>query len=472
MRKHLSKLLALTLCFCLLLSGGILSSGALPAAVTDEAWDAIWADINTTQSNIAAAPGSNPTERNFAWQSGKSGKPTVVLAQNEALENAVVFTGTQAQSILTKVYTNYVTVKDLAPNTTYYYKCVDAQKESPVYSFTTQGTDAFKAILFSDIHIKDDESATPKGTARVWNDVLETVIAREGEPAFLMSAGDNANYGLVSEYLGLYAPPVLKSIPLATTIGNHDKKEFNYRFYQNNPNPYKSIAGSLTGDEYWYRYGDALFLVMDTTSGSAIDHQNFVKKACEANPDAKWRIVMYHHDLHASPYSKTGEDNILRLMFDPIMYLYDIDMVFSGHSHLYVRSHQLEAGEIVQDTTGLKELKDPKGTTYIGSSSINHVAGTDAVNDNPEAVVSYFEREMLYNVISMDSSKLSVKVCRVSDGEAVDEITIEKSPENMPKTIERDIVDTYTVVEMLTLIYAGIDRIVRLADIISRLFAA
>ena len=38
-------------------------------------------------------------------------------------------------------------------------------------------------------------------------------------------------------------------------------------------------------------------IVMDSNSGNAMAHADFVKRAIKANPDVKWKIMMFHHDL-------------------------------------------------------------------------------------------------------------------------------------------------------------------------------
>ena len=66
-------------------------------------------------------------------------------------------------------------------------------------------------------------------------------------------------------------------------MGNHDKKAFHFKYYMNNPNAYAARFGSLQGGDYWFRQGDVLFLIYDSTNGSAYDHYRFTEAACKAN---------------------------------------------------------------------------------------------------------------------------------------------------------------------------------------------
>ena len=463
MKRVSIKALAALLVFALLAGGGLVQS---LAAVSHAQWDAIWAEIDETGSVVAFSPGSDETQRNFAWQSGSgAADPVVRLSRSADMSGAVTFTGTSALNPGTGLLTNYGTAKNLAPNTKYYYQCATTLDESAVYSFATGPMDgSVKAVMFSDIHVKSeaDGSIDEKSSGMIWNRALESALAREPDVDLVLAAGDNANVGAPREYLGLFAPPALKSIPFAPCIGNHDKKAFNFKYYMNNPNAYDSLLGSLQGDDYWFRWGDVLFLVFDTTNASAVDHFNFAKAACGANKDAKWRVAMYHYDLHAtlSEAAKTLEDRALQLIFDPIMSYFDMDAVFSGHNHRYIRTHVMNYGLVVQSAAGRGEITDPRGMVYFGNTSVVHVSGGTIAGINPENAFVFCEPDVVtYNVLTFGGGRMNVKACRVSDGAVVDEFTILKSEGNMPKTRLLPPLAYYGIVMPLTGIYALIARI-------------
>ncbi|MCL2507937.1 MAG: metallophosphoesterase [Oscillospiraceae bacterium] len=473
MKKAVIKSLVIVLIFTLLGGGGIVSALAAefsfpPPEVTDEQWDAVWNEIDETNSAVALTPGSNESERNFAWQSGAEAQdPAVMLSLTNDMSEPVTFTGTSILNKLTGMLTNYVTVKGLEPDTVYYYQCSTTLDESGVYSFKTGAEGALKVIVVADIHIEssEDGAITEKTSGMVWNKFLEKVVAREPDVNFIMAAGDNANVGAAREYLGLFAPPVLKSIPLATCIGNHDKKDYHYRYYMNNPNAYKSLLGGMLGDDYWYRYGDALFLVYDSTNGSAYDHFNFTKKACDANPDAKWRIAMFHHDLHATiaSISKNFEDRAQQLILDPIISHFDVDAVIVGHNHRYIRTNVLKGGRVVQSTFGKSEITDPKGAIYFGNTSINHVNTSSFPGVVLDLENAFFlgEGVMTYQVLTFSEGRMNMKLYRLDDGTVADEFTIKKSAGNMPQTGKGKPLG-YNIVTVLTFIYALVAKIVEM----------
>jgi len=462
MKKAFSKALASFVAFALLVGVGLLPSFAAP--VTEAQWDAIWEEIDRTSSVVALTPGSDETQRNLAWQSDSGAKdPVVRLSRDAGMGGAAAFTGTSELNPGTGLLTNYVTVKGLAPETTYYYQCSTTLDRSAVYSFTTGPAGSLKAVMFSDIHVKSDEAAgvDEKSSGMIWNRALESALAREPDAKLILAAGDNANEGKPREYLGLFAPPALQGIPLAACIGNHDKKAFHFKYYMNCPNAFEARLGSLQASDYWFRYGNALFLVFDSTNGSAIDHFSFARKACNANADAKWRIAMYHHDLHATLLPvKDPEGFAQQLIFDPIMTYFDMDAVFSGHNHRYIRTHVMNHNLVTQFIAGRDEVTDPRGMVYFGNTSVVHVSDGTTAGFNPENAFVFCEPGVVtYNVLTFEGGKLNVKACRVDDGAVVDELTIVKSECNKPTRSPINFPWYFGAVMPLTAVYALIARI-------------
>jgi len=471
MKKALARALAALLAAALLAGVGLVPS----LAVTDAQWDAIWEEIDEKQSVIALTPGSDETQRNFAWQSKDPRNPEVAelrvvvsqvyLSKNADMRDAVTFDGTFELNIGTGLTTHYVTAKDLESNTTYYYQCEDdSAGKGAIHSFkTAPANKPTKVVMFADIHVKSDEAqgVDEKSSGRIWNDALEQALAREPDTDLVLAAGDNANEGRPREYLGLFAPPALKGIPFAVCMGNHDKKQFNFKYYMNNPNAHSALLGSWQGGDYWFRWNDVLFLVFDSTNGSGFDHYRFAKEACKANGDAKWRIAMYHHDLHATLSPVKGlEDWALQQIIDPIVSDFEMDAVFSGHNHRYIRTHVMKYGKVVQNVGDAAQVTDPKGMVYFGNTSVVHVSGSTISGlINPENAYSFNEPSVVtYNVITFEGGSLSVQACRADNGDVIDEFTIVKSGGNTPKSalLPRP---SYFGVMFLSGIYALIARV-------------
>ena len=219
--------------------------------------------------------------------------------------------------------------------------------------------------------------------------------------SFLVSAGDQVNYGANErEYAGYLGAEALTSLPVATTIGNHDSTSNQYSLHFNNPNAFSDTDASYiqgktaAGTDYYYTYGNVLFIVLDTNNYNCATHENVIKKAISENKDVKWRVVMFHQDIYGSGLDHSDSDGmVLRTQLTPLMDKYDIDVVLQGHDHTYSRTYQLAGDgkdhtayskdvdmksaeylaqnncyEIVNDTESGKVV-NPKGTVYLEANS-------------------------------------------------------------------------------------------------------
>ncbi len=94
------------------------------------------------------------------------------------------------------------------------------------------------------------------------------------------------NYGSNErEYAGYLGAEALTSLPVATTIGNHDSVSNQYSLHFNNPNAFSDtdtnyVQGKTkAGTDYYYRYGNVLFIVLDTNNYNCATHENVMKKS-------------------------------------------------------------------------------------------------------------------------------------------------------------------------------------------------
>ena len=188
-------------------------------------------------------------------------------------------------------------------------------------------------------------------------------------------------------------------MPVATTIGNHDSKSVNYSNHFNNPNTATSVATTEgktdAGTDYYFTYGNTLFVSIDTNNYNCATHENVIKEAVEANPDATWRVLMFHQDIYGSGYDHSDSDGIvLRTQLTPIIDKYDFDAVLQGHDHTYSRTYQLSSDR----QTHSSYQSAPKTNTddfsaYLGDNACyNILTNIENKNNvvNPEGTV-YFE---------------------------------------------------------------------------------
>lgn len=348
-------------------------------AISDEwsQWKTKWETIKTDYEKVSMVPGADATKMNYAWYSKKADEAKVRISTNVDMsktteadgsntysENYKEFTGTSKE--YKKIddvtyYANKVTITELKENTTYYYQCLVDGKWTSVKKFKTGDTSNFSFLYVGDPQIGASKGQTPtesseaqsadiaaRNDAFSWNKTLTAAISEHSDVDFIVSAGDQINNtgddnGQEREYAGFLSADVLSNVPVAPTIGNHDSKFANYQNHFNVPNAYTEEQNATpAGNDYYYTYGDVLFIVLNTNNYNCADHEALIKKAGQAAPNAKWKIVTFHHDIYGSGYDHSDSDGIvLRTQLTTLLDKYDIDVVLQGHDHTYSRSYML-----------------------------------------------------------------------------------------------------------------------------------
>lgn len=337
-------------------------------------WEEKWAEISSDWTQVSMTPGENETQRNFAWYSKETEAVSFKYGKMADLSDAVevkpeqTVTGQKDQEGTVYV-SNKAVIKDLEKNTTYYYQVDNKEIES----FQTQDSSDFQFIFVGDPQIgssNDKKAKKPENLnaefyaaqyAAVendtfnWNFTLKQALKKSQEKAsFVLSAGDQiqTNAKKVAdtavseiEYAGYLSPDVLKKLPVATTVGNHDADNANYLYHFNLPNLSDLGSNDVVGGDYSFTYGDALFIMLNTQDTNIAEHKIFIENAVKENPDCTWRVVTLHQDIYGSAeHSNEPEIINLRYALVPIFQENDIDLVLTGHDHAYSRSELLKDG--------------------------------------------------------------------------------------------------------------------------------
>lgn len=398
-------------------------------------WDAAWEKSEKTiNAAVTMFPGSDENDRIIAWYSDEAEGYVELkgVKTNEKITASVKKTPEGDNRL-------WAELNDLEPGI-YTYRCVSGEYKSKYETFTVEKADAFTAIYVSDIHITDDneENKTElRDTSYLWDAALDAAVLKAASNGttldLILSGGDQASEGLRNEFEGLSASNVVKSVPFAITVGNHDRKSVGYKYYTANPNEPDQTFRSYIGTDYWFRYGNALFLMLDSCNVSMREHYNFMKEATEANPDATWIIASMHHDMFGGrePWLDS-ENTLLRLLWVPFFDEFGVDMVLTGHSHYYSISNVIYGSKTVEKTGHNAELTDPEGTVYMASGSITRHApllddegNTPPVGENAGYV--WLEEETVYSLMDFTEDTLTFKSYTVESGKEFNRLTITKT---------------------------------------------
>ena len=347
-------------------------------------WMTKWnSTISKDREQISLSPGSDNSSLNFAWYTKKaSGIQKLKIAENKRLTNAKVYEAKQTEAVTDKDDTAYVsnkvTATDLKVNTTYYYSYQkDGQWTAPE-KYTTDNGSKFSFIFVGDPQIGSSNGLKGKDTAEFynaqsaavandafnWNTTLNQAMEKtDNKASFVLSSGDQiqstkkkspkkAAWGSEIEYSGYLSPDVLKNLPVATTVGNHDADNANYTYHFNTANASELGSNKTVGGDYWFKHDNALFMMLNTQDTNVEEHRQFIEQTVAANKDCKWRIVTLHQDIYGSAeHSNEPEITNLRYQLAPIFEENKVDVVLTGHDHAYSRTQILKGGHKTTEYT-------------------------------------------------------------------------------------------------------------------------
>jgi hypothetical protein len=141
--------------------------------------------------------------------------------------------------------------------------------------------------------------------------------------------GDNL-YGsqgpadFVQKFERPYKPLLDAGVKFYASLGNHDKtSNDSYRLF------------NMGGERYYtYARGNVRFFVIDSNS---LDPRQlaWVESALKSAREP-WKIAYFHHPLY-SDGGRHGSEVELRVRLEPIFIKYSVNVVYSGHDHIYER---------------------------------------------------------------------------------------------------------------------------------------
>jgi predicted phosphodiesterase len=106
-------------------------------------------------------------------------------------------------------------------------------------------------------------------------------------------------------------------------LGNHDDP--NQRYFK----PF-----NLGGNRYrTFKKGNVRFFVIDSNYLDPAQMKWLEKELSASGSD--WKIAYFHHPLYTT--ARRGPEIELRAMLEPLFVKYGVDVVFTGHEHIYER---------------------------------------------------------------------------------------------------------------------------------------
>jgi predicted phosphodiesterase len=392
-------------------------------------------------THITMARGETDTSMGFSWYSNSAVNANVIPLESVVqiakksdmtgtdfpIAKATMYKGAPTAAASGK-YSNRVTVTGLDLNTEYVYRVGNGTSNnwSNFGSFTTGGgaNTPFSFLYSSDPQV----TSTAQGNA--WRSTLQKALTKAPNSAFLVNCGDQvdtASNETQYDYFFIPQAEFLK-LSLMPLTGNHDRAN-NFGWHFNVPQNGASGIQSLSTSNYWYEYGDALFLVLNSTSNTSAQIE-WMRQVAAAHPH-KWLVVSMHECLYSVADHATDSDVApRRAALNPVFAELGVDLVLQGHDHSYMRSFIMNNGVKQDENIVDGYCVNPNGTLFmtIGCPS-DMKQYSDKNNATTNAYANVHKTGVpQYAVIDVTSDTLEIRVFDASnDNTAFDTYKIMKT---------------------------------------------
>ena len=216
---------------------------------------------------------------------------------------------------------------------------------------------------------------------------------------FVLMLGDNM-YGrqeppdFVTKFEKPYGALLQAGVPFYATLGNHDKQtNRSYKYF------------GMNGERYYtFTKKNARFYVFDSNLLDPAQVE-WIRQTLP-QPFDGWKICVFHHPLY-SDAGRHGPNVELRVVLEPIMVQAGVNVVFSGHEHVYER------------------LLPQKGITYFVEGASGQLRKDD-LGRSP-AMAAGFDQDQTFMLVEIAADEIRFKtVSRL--GREVDAGVVRRRP--------------------------------------------
>lgn len=298
------------------------------------------------------------------------------------------------------------TLRGLNPGTEYTYHVGapgdNVWSEEAAFKTAPGDNEPFKFIVFGDTQ-----------SIESWRPTADAAMEQYPGAAFQMIAGDLVGTGQYRDHWDRFfhvAQPLVRRWPLMPAVGNHDVIDglgadmwrASHALPVNGPDHLEPERA------YSFEYSNGLFVVLDSTL-SAIDQAAWLEEQL-ATTDADWKIVVFHFPPYNYEHGYPHIESLWGYLFDK----YEVDIVFEGHVHYYMRTKPIFRGKPVKS--------GERGTRHVVSIAIPN----DQM-DLPQVPYSevQFTGTPVYQLVEINGNTLR---CAAIDprGKVRDEFTLRK----------------------------------------------
>ena len=204
---------------------------------------------------------------------------------------------------------------------------------------------------------------------------LMAAVHARSRYGMVVMVGDNIYGGwnrraVVDRFETPYRPLLDAGVSFFASLGNHDAIE--ERQYP----PF-----NMGGERYYtFTRLNVQFFALDSNYMDAVQLA-WLHRGLEAST-AAWKIAFFHHPLYSSGQTH-GAQTDLRAVLEPLFVRYGVQVVFSGHDHVYER------------------FKPQRGITYFVCGSSGQLRRGDLDAHSPQSAAG-FDQDQAFMVVEIE----------------------------------------------------------------------
>lgn len=374
------------------------------------------------------------------WMDGEIVRIWKVGAEDDYLD----YGATLAESEDKKVRNYVADIFGLEAGTRYGYKVGREDEWSMTHYFATKHEGpSFEFLAAGDPQIGTGDTYED---GEAWKKALTLMTQQTGSANFLLNLGDAVDVADNKYQYDLFMEPEeLKSIAVASIVGNHDRKSPYYTSYFAMPNLDVSKRGANEemgegSQDYSFTYGDTLFLCLNSNNTDYEVHKSFMADAINQYAQAKgvrprWIIAAMHHSIysitdHLDSPKYYERQEAMAPMFSEL----GVDVVLMGHDHSHARTYPMNGTvpDVVKNEDGSRPttLQAKQGQTVY--FTLNSSTGSKYYEQvDIGSMIAFNNQEEIPNMtkITVRKDKLIFTTCRIEEEASIlEEFTLYHRP--------------------------------------------
>ena len=312
----------------------------------------------------------------------------------------------------------------------FFVKCND--EESEIYRFKTSKKDRFDVSWSFNAYVDFQH----RGNA-FKEIIISKMMEMYPDNNLSLCSGDMIDVATYeSSWDWFFNSKLFKSGLYFSTPGDHEYwgMEVNHHYPQlKRPDTYNALFnnpknGLYKNSNYYLYYNNVLFIGLDMNDSDQSRGEFFDNEAkwlddtlTRLEKSADYIIVIMHKAIYGSYYNDSGVVRNIRPLFAPVIEKHKVDLVFSGHDHMYSRTYPLYMGKMSNEGTYYLDM----GSSGDKRRLIDQDLYTDGLHEcvldiktNLQTLASHIEvgKELMkvtcinYDGCILDSFEISKKV--------------------------------------------------------------